>query len=355
MKLLSAAIQPPRPMPYPARMGSRACSWLCLLLALAWTIGAAAADYRVTELSGSVSPRAPGGLPSIHWMDNERVIFMGVDPQITELREGDGLRVPKPALYIWNHRTNALTRYADLSDASSFCYADGYIRYNFRRDGKSVLRKGFIGKEEELVFEGPFPSEPNIAVNALTCKEYDRRELPSFGVGTAYPLKEGHGYLGAKGKDAAGNPVLMYFASGRHMGIPIPVRKSWSPTYSEYFKSYVFQSMDSQTKLWTLKLDGSVQEVDVPSGLWTSGTVKYGLTREGVFMMSHSAATETRRVFRDENRGGFLVNGGKVERIATGYISGFAVSPDGCKVAMGIGLVEGRAVVQVIDVCKQGG
>lgn len=327
-----------------------------VLMAILFVWNAHAIEPRVvSELKGGVKPYTSSFPRGIYWMDNTRLIFVGAEDQTAATRREDKVRVRRPGLYIWDTTNNSLKRHADVSGSGSFCYADGYVRYVLGRSDKTVLRTGKLGIEKETVFDGPLPSNPGVSFSRLTCKEYRQSDYPKIGRGGVFPLRDGDGYLGLTEPPQNHQHKLGYFRTATSDGIPLPFSRFTNERYLPYFKAYLFQPTDASRKVFLLSLDGSTRVLDIPNGLWMAGTTAYDLTRSGVLMVSHSSATETPRVFRDENRGAFLINGSDVRRIASGRISGFQVSPDGCKVAMAIGLVrpQRRGTLQVLDVCSE--
>jgi hypothetical protein len=312
----------------------------------------AAEPRLVRELKSGVRLYDPPFPRGLYWLDRVRLIFVGVEDRFTEIRYTDKSRVPQPGIYIWNVETETLERYADLSSYANFCYADGYVRYAYRHAGKTILKRGPLGSEKEEVFDGPLKGAPDTSISRLTCREYRQSDYPKSGFGGVFPLRDGDGYIGSLEPKVNHQPKLGYFSIPTAQPIPLPFTRFTNERYLPYFKAYLFKRTDVGRQVVVLFLDGTVREIEIPAGLWLEGSTAFDLSRSGLVMISHSAATETPRVFREENRGAFLVNGDRVEKIASGYISAFEVSPDGCKVAIDIALLKPRrAALQVLNVC----
>src|SRR5687768_2042409 len=99
-------------------------------------------EFPILE-SGYWTCEAPKGGSCVYWLDNHRVIFNGAKPGDMETLP-DGRRVSRHAIYIWDLRTNSVTKYADAA-RSVLCHADGYIRYT-RKDGLyNVVLAGALG------------------------------------------------------------------------------------------------------------------------------------------------------------------------------------------------------------------
>src|SRR5687768_12038613 len=71
------------------------------------------AKYPTYELSSAmVRPVFPTGDQNLAWLDDERVLFEGLDRKLRDPSEtNQGVHVPMRGLYIWNIRTNEVTRY----------------------------------------------------------------------------------------------------------------------------------------------------------------------------------------------------------------------------------------------------
>jgi hypothetical protein len=97
-------------------------------------------------------------------------------------------------------------------------------------------------------------------------------------------------------------------------------------------------------------IDGAVLRYKLPKGEWMSGTV-YGVPVHSAVLMVSLAIPK--------GDGVYLVRGEQVERIIKGYTAGnFAVSPDGCRVAMSLrpGDYDDDSVVRnvVLNTCERG-
>jgi len=94
-----------------------------------------------------------------------------------------------------------------------------------------------------------------------------------------------------------------------------------------------------------LRIDGLVSVYRLPPGQWMRGTVRAMPVQGAIFMTSYA--------IRAGADGGYLVRDVQVQRIVKGYINNFAVSPDGCTVAMYIQPADGVVSrLAMINVCK---
>jgi len=289
----------------------------------------------------------------VFWLDDDRVLFDGVDYSALAPRRGDGRLVPKSALFVWDTRNNRVTRYGDID--GRLCYADGYARYPVRSAGELVTFKaGRFGAEEErdLIFKrgGPRPE-----VNRFTCREFRTEDLRPTRENHLIPLRDGHGYLdlgpAQKGKIAEERleeePIHL-FPDGGKPAVPLPMDKREASlplmSYSTFNDAYLLYSPIPKTgrvgfignwpprkpqPLYVMRPDGQTKVIEVPYHESRSGSsIDYWLVRPGVFMTSHYISKGV--------EGGYLIRDGRFTRVLRGYITAVGVSPDGCKVAVGI-------------------
>ena len=98
---------------------------------------------------------SPSTIQSIFWLDEDRILYSGYEPNVRQIRKRDGKSVAKLGVYILDLRSNNLTRHADLE--GFLCYRDGFIRYFASRDPESktrIWREGKLGEEKEVVLDG---------------------------------------------------------------------------------------------------------------------------------------------------------------------------------------------------------
>jgi hypothetical protein len=129
-----------------------------------------------------------------------------------------------------------------------------------------------------------------------------------------------------------------------------------APRFSEFRQGYVFQDggglagPNVERHIRVVGIDGTVLPYKLPKGEWMSGTV-FGVPVHSAVLMVSLAIPK--------GDGVYLVRGRRVERIIKGYTAGnFAVSADGCKVAMSLrpGDYEDDSVVRnvVLNTCERG-
>ena len=108
--------------------------------------------YPTYEMSSAmVRPVFPTGDHNIAWVDDERVLFEGLDRKLRDpVIKNDGVPVAMRALYIWNVRTGEVTRHTQDALRSALCFADGFVGYSIHRSGKTIRVEGPLGQEQEV-------------------------------------------------------------------------------------------------------------------------------------------------------------------------------------------------------------
>ncbi len=150
--------------------------------------------YPIYEMSSAiVRPVFPTGDQNLAWLDDERVLFEGLDRELRDpVETNQGVRVAMRGLYIWNIRTNEVIRHTREALRSFLCFADGHVSYSVYRNGKVVWMEGPFGREQEVV---PISAGPP-SLNPFTCKSYDRATLPKPKIGGGIePLRPEHGWI----------------------------------------------------------------------------------------------------------------------------------------------------------------
>jgi hypothetical protein len=104
---------------------------LALFLALGSTIGHWRVEPRYTTRTIPVWVHTTGRQKNqIWWIDNERVLFAGVDDLAAVSTGGSGTSIAPPAIYIWNTVTNEYIRSTELDVLGGIhCYDRGKLRY----------------------------------------------------------------------------------------------------------------------------------------------------------------------------------------------------------------------------------
>jgi hypothetical protein len=286
------------------------------------------------------------GTKVMHWLDNERLLFVG-------MKAGRGPRPDLYKIYVWNAADKSINFYAD---GERVCVGDGFIRYVVRvnREARTeVVREGPIGSERE--FTRPFPPSgrrsPNTPINnKFTCKNDIASELspPPPEGHRIVVLRSGDGYLdfGLETPFAptpATQELILYRPRSKGpLKLPILIREYVSaPSYSGYTDTYVLvPSKDKRqpyTSEWAwpanqaqpiyfLTREGEVRTRQIPPGTWQNAQWP-SPTRAGLLFGGGD-------FYR--SLGLYLLRADNVSKLDAGAVREIDASPDGCRAAVAI-------------------
>lgn len=289
--------------------------------------------YPIYEMrSATVRPIYPVGDHNIAWIDDGRVLFEGLDRNLTDpVERNRGVPVAMRSLYVWNVRTNEVTRHTREALRSWLCFADGYVAYAVYRNGKTVWLEGPLGEEKEVepltaARDGQFKGR---GLNPFTCRSYDRATLPKPKIGGGIePLRPEHGWL-----EYAGNSTWLRTVDGKLVQISYegrPLRISAPQKYSAYLGKYVYWRA-SQDATWLIEPTGTLEPLSPSSGASNEGRLEPA-----------GKGKTLRRLVRlnvrsnwDPGESGLYVYGpdGNPERVISGLIDAMQVHSNGCSVA----------------------
>lgn len=282
------------------------------------------------------------------WIDNERVIFTGVEfntypcPFKDDPRcGGRGLR---NAAYLWNIRENRVTKYRDRK-FTDLCVQGGYISYKAHdrlEDPRSSVYEGPFGKEKKLQLD------IDRGFNRISCRYY--LEVPEAAkrpehrkiVGWIRPLLEEHGWLEEEqGKNPLSSPedprrIVLYgkrFPGGKILDLPRTPAKGFNRGYElnylPFRRAYLLRNLPTSTErppsMWYLTPDGEVSKVNISPHKWFGGT--YHGVLHGVFLNTDGDGPDV------NSGGGYLLLSSRITKVVTGALRSVSTSPDGCRVA----------------------
>lgn len=294
---------------------------------------------------------------NIFWLDDQRVLFVGFKEG--EKRLENTHEQPKFDLYVWNTSSGELRRHAELSSSAALCVSRDFVRFQFDRAGRRFVRSGVFGAEREVEVDMKAEKETSVAVNPLSCREYNPKLLGKRYGARGMPLLEPGEYLDRGSRDVA-NSMRYFPADGRDpIVLNIPPRRAVTvPRFSEHTGKYVFNEIRPRpdpsipATVWLLERNGSVDEMKLPHGPWMRAVVRALPVQEGWVMTS----TATARVTGADAAGVYHVSRGLAARVITGLPDAFSVSTDGCRVAVAIDTnlkLDGRLAVRMIDFCSK--
>jgi len=300
--------------------------------------------------------------PSIYWIDNERLIFEGINTadRSAAVANRDPNQVKRlKKLYVWDANSKSVRFYAEGSD---LCVSNGTLHYTVRTDktaGIRVVKAGPLGHEKQTSV--PLPTKEELSWRAqservrgdFTCKTHLRADLspPAPKGRRIIVLREGDGYLDA-GPEGTIELVGEIRATGPghiklfHPGNPIPLElpmtleqgPGW-PIYSEYLGAYVTLPRPQGANpghitswprglpfsVYSFTASGHVHKVVIPYGEW-GGIAWVQPTRAG-WIFSGGGTPPPKA-------GLFLFDSTTVRKLDSGYVYEIAVSPDGCRAAV---------------------
>lgn len=282
--------------------------------------------YPIYEMSSAiVRPVFPTGDQNLAWLDDERVIFEGLDRKLRDpVETNQGVHVAIRGLYIWNVRTNQVIRYTREPLRSFLCFADGYVSYSVYRGGKVVWMEGPFGREQE----GLPISDAQRRLNPFTCKSYDRSELPKPRVGGGIePLRPEHGWIEHTGNSTwfrgVDGKLTPLADRGRPIGTVRPQK------YSSYAQQYIFWR---PPQTWLIASGGTLLQQPPPAGTPSEGRLEPAHQDKTLL---RSTRLNVRADWDPGEAGLYLyaANDGFPERVLTGLIRAMQVHRRGCLVA----------------------
>ena len=295
----------------------------------------------------------------LYWLDSDRIIVIA--SKSGEMRVEKGNQFSRDDLFVWNVITDEVRREDTLSWGSELCVAPRYLSYLFERDGVRYIRFGKFQLTHEVEFDEQAIADGILALSRVSCKEYNPKWLVKRYGRWAIPLMEPGEYLDR----TQGHFVepMRYFPADGAESIPLPNIPNRNvirtPRYSEYLNKYVFNELlthfaeSSRQRAWLLDRQGRVQEITLPSGPWMAGSID-ALPAKSGWVFTSTAIAIGRRV---DAAGIYLLRNQQVIRLISGYPHAFAVSPDGCKVAVALDRDSermSRATIQMINLCSNG-
>jgi hypothetical protein len=284
--------------------------------------------YPIYEMSSAiVRPVFPTGDQNLAWLDDERVLFEGLDRELRDpVETNQGVRVAMRGLYIWNIRTNEVIRYTREALRSFLCFADGYVSYSVYRNGKVVWMEGPFGREQEVV---PMSAAPP-SLNQFTCKSYDRATLPKPKIGGGIePLRPEHGWLEHTGNStwfrSVEDRLRQFSYDGKPIGPVVPQK------YSFYSQKYIYWR-PSQNVTWLIEPTGILQRVPLPAGLPTESRLEPA-AQEKTLLRSRRINVRANWDPGDSGLYSYAMDGKPAERVLAGLIDAMQVHRTGCLVA----------------------
>jgi hypothetical protein len=278
-------------------------------------------------VSAMVRPVFPTGDQNLAWIDDERVLFEGLDRKLRDpVETNQGVHVAMRALYIWNIRTNEVIRYTREPLRSFVCFADGYVSYSVYRNGRTAQIEGPFGHEQEI----EVPPSTELRRNPFTCKSYERSTLPKLTVGGGIePLRPEHGWIEHTGNStwfrSVDGSLRQFSYDGRPIGPVMPQK------YSSYSQKYVYWR-PSQNVTWLIEATGTLHRQPPPAGSPNEGRLEPAAQNRTLL---RSRRINVRAEWDPGDSGLYLyaMDGKPAERVIVGLIGAMQVHSSGCLVA----------------------
>lgn len=325
---------------------------------------------------------------SMYWIDNDRLVVLA--------RAGLGEPLPlgatkaEPAakletfLYVWDIRKADPELVMRLPGAGVSVRVDGTtLRVMYRRADEpyaEILEGPVVGERFESKVLAPFSRERDgqLAVNPFTGVVYPLSTRPGQpGPRRVVPLRPEHGFLDLGGVDdpthwanPENDPVKWYPPDGSGAKVlPIWFRNPdrFELLYSTYTGEYVISDWTSRAetighvlpwikgdpqRIHFWKPGEPTRSIELPDADYVP--VRHALpTAKGLVIVSQFAKI-TRNL---RGAGVYLFDGNGSRQLAAGSPNAYAVSPDGCKVAVGLRTEDPGAKphhLYLIDLCAQG-
>jgi hypothetical protein len=327
------------------------------------------------------------GTATMHWLDNDRLAVLGlvwvVPPRPFKVNDPDPLPRYDTYLYIWDIRKPHPHQIMKVPGPTPDLFGDGSaLRIFFRREGekRSEILEGTIVEDR---FEGKsmtFPGEPgDFVANRFTGALSRAAEKPTAmpGPRVIQPLRPEHGFLDLGGDDDARwtapekDPVRWYPAEGgslRELHFWVRNPRAAEIAFSRYSGEYMVAELAPSSekpgrvsswpkgepqKLHLWKPHANARLLTVPYGNYTP--IWHALpSRAGLIIVSTYAQIDKTA----SGAGVYLFNGNVSRHLAAGTPNAYALSPDGCRLAVGLQTTEGRVLqpwrLHLIDLCLGG-
>jgi hypothetical protein len=285
------------------------------------------------------------------WLDNDRILFPSSKDLIPD-------SLPNK-IKVWSLSTGQMVS-SNLD--SVICVREGQVFYGVKNESANKMATFFRGPLDNAR-EHPNPDGSDSMFNEdhtmvidenFDCDWVSRVSAspypPPKGGPYRYKLR-GENYLEIlkpntqipKDKIIGGNWAIyyaglddqngaIYHADPAAPGKKVPF---YDITYSEYLDAYVVSNgvyepaRPDRSSFFILKRNGDLKEVPYPQTLFHGEVTMYPVKQGYLVQYNSGRTTET----DPGDRGLYLMQGEKVERLIVGSIHGVSISPDGCKVA----------------------
>lgn len=288
---------------------------------------AAKSPYQVIDSEiWSNADSAPRG--RTWWLDNERVIF----PSNETLAPRSESKIT-----IWNTASYQIA-FSHPWD-TVFCVSEGKVFYALENKSTKTVKVGYYRGSLDNTPEYPFPGNTPID-DRFDCgwvpKASFSTQPPATGGPYRYKLR-GENYLDiveVESKSSKGRVIYHAWQNDNGKEMPFYPMK-YTIIYSEFLDAYVMARGDfnpanpEARSFWILDRNGDLKEVPYPPSLLKGRVAVYPLKQGYLVHYNSGKLTMT----DSGDRGLYLMQGEKVQRLVVGSVYGVSISPNGCKAA----------------------
>jgi hypothetical protein len=284
--------------------------------------------YPIYEMASAMArPVFPTGDHNLAWIDDERVLFEGLDRKLRDPVETNrGVQVAMRGLYVWNVRTKEVTRHTREALRSFLCFADGHVSYSVYRAGVVVRMEGPFGAEQPIDM---YFSDRRL--NPFTCKSYERSSLPKpIKGGGIQPLRAEHGWIEHAANTSWLRTVDEKFIQLKPVGQNISLVQPQK--YSAVSQKYVFWRA-SQDITWLVDPSGLLNREAPPPGTPSEGRLE---PAAGGVTLLRSTRINVRANWDPGQAGLYVYTPGTASayRVVPGLVDAMQVHGRGCLVAL---------------------
>jgi hypothetical protein len=306
----------------------------------------------------------------IYWIGKNELLFQETTNE-TRTRAIDGFRYRVKRVTSWNLQTGEIKRFQALD--AQFCFHDGDVSSTevdyLTKDYKTKKYWVTHGKLGNAVREEVDEAE----LSKYVCRKRDDLLLPDWTKGKfVWRLRPEDGFLVLGDEKGDRNTPVTYHPKGLLDGVTMPFKRrefyfpeikffSFKGAYfivGDYFVPVPNHPDGGYNKspwpsrisrpVWWLYPDGRVEEMKVPSVIRATSASFIFPAKTGIYIISPDYP------YRD---GLYAVTGDRVKWVLKGFIENYAVSPNGCEIAVShnpnfTGTPE-RGTLKVVEVCSE--
>jgi len=353
--------------------------------------------FHISEIQGdgwTMLDSGPGfinpGYNEFHWIDENRVVFTGINTaagaKASKVLPGRNFS----GLYVWDLKENRIYRRNDLPRFDGYCARNGYVGFVLERKDDHNSRVAYFkrlyglwGQEKIEEIRMRFDHR---SLDQICRMAHQPREL--YEKISTIPLMPRHGYLAIgvwggerkysteykkmvpKPDKETMNWRLYNREKGLDLELPFNRFHAISIKYFKFKNAYLIKretgfapeaiqvwQKTNCWPIWWMYPDGATEKQCVPTGPWVEDEAFRGMPTQGGLVIFSKNPVETKD--GTPKRGIYLSKEKNIEKIMTGWAdmgASYNMSPDGCKIAFGFSPTHkaarsGPATVRILNMC----